>query len=66
MCTLDVDIIKNYIKNEKLTIKTFCELCGISEKTYMKIMSNNYNFSIVDLVKIAKLIHVNLCQMFKS
>lgn len=52
---IKIEIIENFIKENKLTITKFCKLCNISYLTYKKVMSNTL-YSITPLIKIAYVI----------
>ncbi len=47
-----------------MTIKDFCKRCGICVITYYKII-NKKNFNMTALFKIAKLIGVPICMLFR-
>lgn len=57
------EIIDNYLKENKISKTRFCKLCGISPYTLKKIL-NNENYEISALLKIAKVIEIQVYQMF--
>lgn len=57
---IKTELITDYITKNKLTKTKFCKLCNISYSVYVKIMSNQYNFCIVSLFKIAKLLNIEV------
>lgn len=59
------EIIKRYLKANKISKTKFCKLCGISRYTLEKIM-NNKNYNINALFKIAKVIKTQVYQMFSE
>ena len=61
---IKIELIENYIKNNKLNKKAFCKACKISLSTLNKILKNNFNFDATALFKIGKLINVQVCEMF--
>lgn len=44
--TIKTELITNYIKQNNLTIKEFCEKCQISQHTYYRIMKGNTHINI--------------------
>lgn len=60
---INVDLIKFYMCENKLTKKDFCKLCQISTQTLNKIL-NQKNFRIDVLPRIAKLLKVRICDLF--
>lgn len=57
------ETIDNYLKDNKISKTRFCKLCGISPYTLKKIL-NNENYEISALFKIAKVIEIQVYQMF--
>ncbi len=57
------EIIENYLKANKISKTKFCKLCGISCYTLEKIQ-NNKNYRIGALFKIAKVVKIQVHQMF--
>ena len=57
------EIIDNYLKENKISKTRLCKLCGISPYTLKKIL-NNENYEISALFKIAKVIEIQVYQMF--
>lgn len=46
------EIIYNYRKENGLTVEQFCKKCGITQKSYYKIMRNELHIRIATYVKI--------------
>lgn len=46
------EIIDNYRKENRLTVEQFCKKCGITQKSYYKIMRNELNIHIATYVKL--------------
>lgn len=61
---INVDMIKNYLTENKLSNTAFCKVCKISPSTLNKIISNKDNFRIIALLKIARVIKVQVHQLF--
>lgn len=61
----NVEMVENYIKENKLTKKAFCEKCNISVTTLYKVL-NNKNVYLGTIYRIAKVIHIELKNMFKD
>lgn len=51
--TIKTELIENFIKENNLSKSKFCEMCKISQSTLNKIMTNNENFKMIALFKIA-------------
>lgn len=62
--TIKTELIKNFIKENKLSKSKFCEMCKISQSTLNKIMTSNENFRIIALFKIARVLKIQVYQMF--
>ncbi len=62
---IKTEVFEDYMKEHKLSKSRFCEVCGIGVATYNRIISRQ-NFRISALFKIAKVIKVEVCQMFKD
>lgn len=58
-------ILENFMKDNQLSKTQFCKLCKISPSTFQKIMTNNFHFKISALFKIAKVINIQVFQMFE-
>ena len=57
------EIIESYLKENKISKTKFCKLCGISYCTLEKIR-NNKNYRIGALFKIAKVVKIQVYQVF--
>lgn len=62
--TIKTEIIEKYMNENKLSKTKFCKMCKISPSTLNKIMTNDDNFGIIALFKIARVIKVQVYQMF--
>ena len=62
--TIKVELIENFIKENNLSKSKFCEMCKISQSTLDKIMTNSENFRIIALFKIARVLKIQVYQMF--
>ena len=62
--TIKTEIIEKYMNENKLSKTKFCKICRISPSTLNKIMTNDDNFGIIALFKIARVIKVQVYQMF--
>ena len=58
------DLIENFIKENNLSKRKFCEMCKISQSTLNKIMTNSENFRIIALFKIARVLKIQVFEMF--
>ena len=62
--TIKTELIENFIKENNLSKSKFCEMCKISQSTLNKIITNNENFRIIALFKIARVLKIQIYQMF--
>lgn len=56
--------IFEYIENNNLTHKEFCNHCGISISTFYRIL-NGKNCNLISLFKISRKVNVPLHKLFK-
>ncbi len=61
---INISIIQNYMLKNKLTKTKFCKLCGISVAIFNKIIRNDLNFGIKSLFKIAKVLNIEIYELF--
>ena len=61
---IKVEIIEKFMLENNISKTKFCKMCKISPNTLNKIMSNDFNFEIIALFKIAKVIKIEVYQMF--
>lgn len=62
--TIKTVLIENFIKDNNLSKSKFCKMCKISQSTLNKIMTSNENFRIIALFKIARVLKIQVYQMF--
>ena len=62
--TIKTELIENYIKENNLSKSKFCKMCKISQSTLYKIMTNGENFRIIALFKIARVLKIQVFEMF--
>ena len=62
--TIKTEIIENFMLENKISKTKFCKMCKISPSTLNKIMTNDDNFGIIALFKIARVLKVQVYQMF--
>ena len=62
--TIKTEIIEKYMLENNISKTKFCKICKISPNTLNKIMANYFNFEIVALFKIARIIKIEVYQMF--
>ena len=62
--TIKTELIENFIKDNSLSKSKFCKLCKISQSTLNKIMTNSENFRIIALFKIARVLKIQVFEMF--
>ena len=54
------ETIKKYIKDNHLTVKTFCQKCHIGVSTYYKILNNKVVVSPKVITKILKATNISV------
>ena len=62
--TIKIEIIEKFMRENKISKTKFCKMCKISSNTLNKIMAKDDNFGIIALFKIAKVIKIQVYQMF--
>ena len=62
--TIKTKLIENFIKENNLSKSKFCKMCKISQSTLNKIITNNENFRIIALFKIARVLKIQVFEMF--
>lgn len=60
------EIFEAYRLKNNLTKKRFCEMCGISESVYRKILRQQFNFDAKSLFKIARVVNIKICEIFEG
>ena len=61
---IKTEIIENYMQKNNISKARFCKLCNISVSTLNKILCNNTNIELIALFRIAKVIDLQVYQMF--
>lgn len=62
--TIKIEKIKSFILENKISKAKFCKMCNISTSTLNKILTNDDNFGIIALFKIARVIKIQVSHMF--
>ena len=62
---IKTEVFENYMKVNSLSKTKFCKICGIGVDTFNRIVSRQ-NFRLKALFKIAKVIKIEVWQMFKD
>ena len=62
--TIKTELIENFINDNNLSKSKFCKMCKISQSTLNKIMINSENFRLIALFKIARVLKIQVYQMF--
>lgn len=57
-------VIQDYIRQNNITIKKFCEMCDISYSQYRRIL-NDDNVYVSALFRISRFLQIPFCEMFK-
>lgn len=61
---IKTELIENFVKKNNLSKCKFCKMCKISQSTLDKIMTNSENFRIIALFKIARVLKIQVFEMF--
>lgn len=61
---INKSLISDYIKKNNLTISEFCQKCNISQSTFHNIMNNSLDFNVDVLLKLARLLNIEIYQLF--
>ena len=61
---INLNLIKDYISQNNLTIKEFCKLSNISTYRYHKIMSGDINFDIRIILRFAEIMNIEIIKFF--
>ena len=61
---IKTELIENFMSEKKLSKVGFCKECKISVATLNKILRNNDNLRIIALFKIAKVMKINISDLF--
>ena len=61
---IKVEIIEKFMLENNISKTKFCKMSKISPNTLNKIMANNFNFEIIVLFRIARIIKIEVYQMF--
>ena len=61
---IKTEVIEQFLNENNLSKAKFCKMCNISATTLNKILSNNTNFNLIALFRIAKVLNLKVCQMF--
>ncbi len=57
-------MVREFMKENHLSINKFCKLCGIGVKSYYKIMNNDFDLGINVPFKICKAMKVHIKYFF--
>ena len=61
---INTKLIDDYIKDNNLSKKEFCKLCGISQQILRKILRNQQNFYMTALFKVARTFKLHIHELF--
>lgn len=61
---VNIKVINNFIKENKLSKGSFAKQCKISVSTLSKILQGNDNVGLLAVYKIARVIKIELHEMF--
>ena len=61
---INIKLIEDFMHENNISKTRFCNMCKISLKLFNKIMANDDGFRIIALFKIARVIKVQVHQMF--
>ena len=61
-----IDLIKKFMKENKLSIKSFSKDCGIGIGSLRYILSDKCNFCFKNLIKIARVMNIDFRKLLKD
>lgn len=61
--TFNINVIKNYLKENNLTIKKFCKICNIKYYNYRQMIKNDFNIYSNVLYKVCRTINIKLADL---
>lgn len=64
--TFKIELIKNYIKENNLTVNKFCKICNVKKHVYYKILHNKLNFDANNIFRIARILEIQVHEIFNS
>lgn len=64
--TFNTKLIKNYMRENNLSKKSFCKVCNISPLTLDKILNQKTNIRILAIFKIARALQVKVHLLFSA
>ena len=64
--TIKTEIIENYMKEHNLSKNKFCKMCNVNIQTLNKILKNDFRFRVNALFKIARVLKIEVYQMFNG
>ncbi len=53
----NIQIMKQFMKENNLTVKEFCKLCGVSYSIYKKILNHQLNMRSSNCIKVVKVLN---------
>lgn len=63
MKIIKIELIDEFMENNKMSKSKFCKVCKISLSSLNKLMTNSLNISVVVLFKIAKILNIEVYQL---
>ncbi len=61
---LNINLIINFMNENKLSKSKFCKLSRISYSVLKKMLNNDDNYRISELDKLSKILKVRICELF--
>lgn len=61
---MKIEMIEDFMTQNKLSKTKFCKICKISVSTLNKILNNQTNVGIVALFKICRVMKIQICNLF--
>lgn len=63
---LKTDLILDFMKSMGWSKTKFCKTCKVTRLTFEKILNKNYHFSIKSLFRIAKVMNIEVWELFNE
>lgn len=63
MNVFKIEVVKDYLRENMLTIKEFCKLAGIKPYNYRQFMTQDLNITVPNVLKIARAMGVHILDL---
>lgn len=60
---IKAELIQKYMRENQLTKKEFCEVCGICEGTLKRLLDGGFDCRLASVLKVRKVLEVTLNEL---